>query len=793
MDIEGVLPAAIDQPQTHMIVRQNPTDSPMIGQDVQGNSSYDIQAYLDTGTSTVLLSNEVWQSFALNADSYDGTEIQYNDIGIGGTSAYNVSTPYYFSVAPFSSDNDVEYGGTAPDVSDYTTNLPPLRAELNPVPADDPSDQINIAGMPVMQGKVAVLDLRPVNELDEEHTYLCAPGTPLNPSTLDTDPGIPQTQYHVKLSYASFDQFTTVSPAGAPRPATAANPFIGPNPLRQLQSNPPPDNTPPIAISYEGHTSTGSFLLDTGADVSFLSTAEAAKMHVEYATDSKGNQLLDSNGDPYLISTDNGTEVSSDFAVPVQGTGGQVDAAGFYLDSLTIPTIEGEPLNFVDAPVVVLDISMQDPTTGKTLTLDGDLGMNFLVASLDLNSFDINAGAFDWGTFDQPNGLLGLTLTGDEPVEIATGSRLTASSNGAIGSAGLGVAFTGGTLAVTAGFSSSRPMEVGAAGGTIDAAPSATLALSPASLTWMGGTLNVTDTGTVSFSLSGASVYVIPGSALNINAGSSVMVGGSTDPFTDSLTSSNHVAIVNNGSLTVNVNSSIAGITGAGRLTVGNGSSKNTLQIAVGAGGCSVSSLTIGAGSTLDLTNNHLFINYAGAADPVATIRQYLQSGYNNGAWNGTGISSSSVVAGGQYALGYADSADPGNPAGLPSGQIEIKYTLLGDATLTGTVTGADFTILATNLGKSGKFAWDQGNFFYSATGTITGSDFTALAINLGKTANGTAIVLPAADYAAIDAYAAANGLMADVPEPGAASVACAVGAGLAMRRTRRMSRRSPI
>ncbi len=398
VDIQGVLPAAIDMPQTHLVVRQNPGDSPIVGQDILGDPSYDIQSFLDTGTSTIVLSNEVMQSFGLNADSFDGTEIQYNDIGIGGSTAFNVSTPYYVSVAPFSSDNDVELGGTTPDISTYTTNLGPIRAELTPTPADDPSDQLNIAGMPAMVGRVTVLDLRPVNNLDEEHTYLYAPGTPLNASTLDTDPGIPQTQYHVKLTFASFDQFTTVTPVGAPTPNTAANPFIGPNPLRQLQSNPPPDNTPPISISFNGHTSTGSFLLDTGADVSFLSTAEAAKMHVEYATDSHGNQLLDSNGDPFLVSTDDGTTmIANQFVVPVQGTGGEVDATGFYLDSLTIPTVEGEPLNFVEAPIVVLDITVQDPKTGKTLTLDGDLGMNFLVASLDLDSFDINSGAFTVG------------------------------------------------------------------------------------------------------------------------------------------------------------------------------------------------------------------------------------------------------------------------------------------------------------------------------------------------------------------------------------------------------------
>jgi hypothetical protein len=45
---------------------------------------------------------------------------------------------------------------------------------------------------------------------------------------------------------------------------------------------------------------------------------------------------------------------------------------------------------------------------------------------------------------------------------------------------------------------------------------------------------------------------------------------------------------------------------------------------------------------------------------------------------------------------------------------------------------------------------------------------------------------LPAADYAAIDAFAAANGLMADVPEPGCAALIAMAGIGVSARRRRR-------
>ncbi len=75
--------------------------------------------------------------------------------------------------------------------------------------------------------------------------------------------------------------------------------------------------------------------------------------------------------------------------------------------------------------MLVTDITVKDPNSPDplhpvTLTLDGDLGMNFLVASLDFSSDSSNPfgftfgnftpGAFDWLTYDEPSGVLGLQL-----------------------------------------------------------------------------------------------------------------------------------------------------------------------------------------------------------------------------------------------------------------------------------------------------------------------------------------------------------------------------------------------
>jgi hypothetical protein len=785
VDIQGVLPAAEDQPQTHVYLQTAVSDGhggTMPGNIVEvsdglGGEVYDIQGFLDTGTSGVLLSLETQQGLNLQLEN----GVTFNDVAVGGNDTYNVSVPYYLSDAPFSIDNDVAIGNPPPDTSQYTLATGPIHLQTNQQAADPLIGPLDIFGMPVMQGKVAVMDLRPPNnpdptQLGETKTYLYPPGTPYNAGANDTNPGIPPGDLHVKLSAADFSQFTQLEPAGTPAsltPQQVANPMIGPDPVKLLNTG-STDNTQAIRIAFGGHASTGSFLFDTGAQASFISTAEALKLHIEYS--------VDANGNPDLVSTDAGhAPIPDQFDIPITGAGGQtVDAVGFFLDRMSLPTIEGVPINFDRAPVLVTDVTVQDPITGKTLTLDGDFGMNFTEPSMTADGGQSTAGAFDWESFDQPNGLLGLTLTAGTPLPVIVpgGTTLTASSDGAIGGAGDELALNGGTLSITGSFVTTRNFSVSTSGGTITSSAGATLTLSPQTLTWSAGTMQTTGSGTVVFDVTSNDVMVWSGSAMNIAAGSNVVAGGTTDPFTDSLLTSNHVTVVNNGSLAVNVNSTVGGITGNGHVTVGNGTTTNTLHIAAGTGLNTVSSLTVNGNSALDLTNNHLIINYAGSADPAATIRQYLTSGYNNGTWTGPGINSSTAAANsGSYSLGYADSADPGNPAGLASGTIEIKYTLLGDANLDGTVNGIDFGILAANFNK-GVSRWDQGDFNYD--GAVNGVDFGKLAANFNKGASGAA-----ADWREILAFAASNGLMADVPEPMSAGLVLLSATGFLMRRRR--------
>jgi len=208
-----------------------------------------------------------------------------------------------------------------------------------------------------------------------------------------------------------------------------------------------------------------------------------------------------------------------------------------------------------------------------------------------------------------------------------------------------------------------------------------------------------------------------------------------------------------------------------GRLTMMGGATDNTLN-----------QLTISGAGEFNITNGHIFIDYGGGPDPIASIGAWVASGYAGGSWNGSGIMSTNAQTNSKsYGIGYADSADPVNPANLSSGTIEIMYTLLGDANLDGKVNGIDFNLLATNFNQAVTNGWDKGDFNYD--GKVNGIDFNLLAANFNQLASQS----DAAYLAALNSFAAANGIsLANVPEP--ASVAMMVIAGLGILQRRRRS-----
>lgn len=167
-------------------------------------------------------------------------------------------------------------------------------------------------------------------------------------------------------------------------------------------------------------------------------------------------------------------------------------------------------------------------------------------------------------------------------------------------------------------------------------------------------------------------------------------------------------------------------ITGRKNLSIfGNG----TLRFAAGVATPTFSAVSVNTGSTLDITTNAVVISY-GLQDPISTIAGELATGYSNGTWTGTGITSSAAAGNNSVlAVGYADgNTDANTPAG--QNQILIKYTLAGDANLDGLVNFQDLVTVVQNFNKPGT-DWAQGNFTYGASTNF--ADLVAVVQNFNK------------------------------------------------------------
>jgi hypothetical protein len=206
---------------------------------------------------------------------------------------------------------------------------------------------------------------------------------------------------------------------------------------------------------------------------------------------------------------------------------------------------------------------------------------------------------------------------------------------------------------------------------------------------------------------------------------------------------------------------------GAGKVTYQSTVTVNAINLTAGAtaafsanrqSSAQVSALSIATGAAIDLANNSLTVNFAGGSDPISTIKTYLKNGYNGGTWNGTGgINSSSAAANSAYALGYLDATDPGGSAG----NVKIKYTLIGDTNLDGTVNLTDLLNLLNSYGQAGR-DWAQGDQNYD--GSVNLTDLLDLLNNYGQTAAATVAV----------------------PEPATASLLAVGAVGMLARRRRR-------
>jgi autotransporter-associated beta strand protein len=325
---------------------------------------------------------------------------------------------------------------------------------------------------------------------------------------------------------------------------------------------------------------------------------------------------------------------------------------------------------------------------------------------------------------------------------------------------------------------SSNPARLNFTNGTLDftnssltisgAGPLASVSLSP------GKTLRVSGAGSTlknavgsSFSITGGRLYgrdidlttggvtftsgtiEIDGGPLKIGA-SGAIYGGvitGTGSLTKSGSNSITLSAANKYTGSTNVTSGTL-VFGASHLTSSALNVSDGAVARMAAGGSNVlrtGSINTNTTGKVDLNDNPAIIDYSGST-PLDAIRQMIQTGYNNGAWNGNGITSTSAqTAAGtslKTSIAYAEASSlfgsfPTNFAGQPINDnttILLRYTVAGDADFSGTTDINDFNALAINFGKAGMY-WRQGDFNYN--GTVDIFDFNILATAFGTSSPG--------------------------------------------------------
>ncbi|MEM0915545.1 MAG: hypothetical protein AAGK09_13160 [Planctomycetota bacterium] len=385
LEIDGVQPAALDQPRVTMTLRQTAGGEPIVGEGVGGMAGMQAEmlkellddpalqdlgigeaigqlaggggagaftAFLDTGASGVMIAGSQAAAMGLEYErSDDGRRVTFEDVGVGGAEEFAVTTPLFVDLGTFA-------GG---EIGEHMRG--PFRLQVKPGGGmlENLTGPINLAGMPLMVRRVMVMDASGMSDLELLKTSLLPPGHPDVPRPDANTITVP-------LTYVDFAGFTRTIPASADPPNLAPSPMIGPDPVTPNARGGDPD---PIHLRHFGQDVAGSWLLDTGAVASILSEKHAKAIGVTVRPDGSG---LDGPG------------TDEQFTLPIGGVGGIKNVHGFFIERLEVPTAAGEPLVYRNAPVLVLDITITHPQTGREFTLDGVFGMNYLVASAHVST-----------------------------------------------------------------------------------------------------------------------------------------------------------------------------------------------------------------------------------------------------------------------------------------------------------------------------------------------------------------------------------------------------------------------
>jgi len=167
-------------------------------------------------------------------------------------------------------------------------------------------------------------------------------------------------------------------------------------------------------------------------------------------------------------------------------------------------------------------------------------------------------------------------------------------------------------------------------------------------------------------------------------------------------------------------------------------SETNYHLLVIGTPGASVAPMyTIDSTSTLDLADNDMAILYGSGTSPLSTVQVELKQAYDKDLWDKPGLTSSiAKTMPSVTALGFGEASTLGFTTfdGLTLGgnAVVVKYTLVGDANLDGTVNLADYNKMLSNFNATSGATWTGGSFDYS--GSVGLADYNDVIHNFNQT-----------------------------------------------------------
>jgi hypothetical protein len=451
-----------------------------------------------------------------------------------------------------------------------------------------------------------------------------------------------------------------------------------------------------------------------------------------------GSAQFNSNGGPFTHTVSTATLNAGTLALNHQN----VTATSFNIASPARLAVSSSTFTGAGTVSGALAISGGTFNTTDNVTVAGQFAYggasNLNVSSGKTLNFAGGTGSFTTGYALSDGATLAITSLGTvsstasiDVASLANGTLLVDGAGSSIANATLALwGFAGGhgTITFSNGgvgtYTGGLQIATGIAGATAHVSLLSSGQLTCSTLIFGGGN---TTSGTINVSggtlTATAAANLGKGAILNLISGGLNLLGSTTT------ITSNATFSYTGGTLSMAAGQSLSV---AGQVILANGANK---RIRTG-------SLTITDPGKIDLSDNRLIVEYSGGS-PLTTIRSYLLTGRNGGAWTGSRLTSSAAAnnaANGSQiyktALGYGEASvvlgpSGGNFAGEAVGgsAVLVRYTLMGDSNLDGQVNSIDFSALASQFGQNGKI-WTDGD--YNFDGVVNALDFNALATNFG-------------------------------------------------------------